>query len=47
MVIKNQVLTDAYGEFALNYLGIDLEDYIELITDYDDKDEELDYSLSV
>lgn len=47
MVIKNQVLADAYGEFALNYLGIDLEDYIELITDYDNKDEELDYSLSV
>ena len=38
---------DTYGEFALNYLGIDLEDYIELISDYDVKDEELDYSLSV
>jgi hypothetical protein len=47
MVIKNQILMDAYGEFALNYLGIDLEDYIELISDYDVKDEELDYSLSV
>ena len=47
MVIKNQNTIDAYGEFALNYLGIDLEDYIELITDYDVEDEELDYSLSV
>jgi hypothetical protein len=47
MVIKNQILMDTYGEFALNYLGIDLEDYIELISDYDVKDEELDYSLSV
>ena len=47
MVIKNQILIDAYGEFALNYLGIDLEDYIELISDYEDNDEDLDYSLSV
>ena len=47
MVIKNQNPIDVYEEFALNYLGIDLEDYIELISDYEDKDEELDYSLSV
>lgn len=47
MVIKNQILMDTYGEFALNYLGIDLEDYIELISDYDVKDEEFDYSLSI
>ena len=31
----------------MNYLGIDLEDYVELIGDYGVKDEELDYSLSV
>ena len=47
MVIKNQILIDTYGEFALNYLGIDLEDYIELISDYDVEDEEFDYSLSI
>lgn len=47
MVIKNQNTIDAYGEFALNYLGIDLEDYIELISDCEVEDEELDYSLSV
>ena len=47
MVIKNQNPIDVYGEFALNYLGIDLEDYIELISDYEDNDEDLDYSLSV
>ena len=47
MVIKNQILIDTYGEFALNYLGIDLEDYVELISDYQIKDEEFDYSLSV
>lgn len=47
MVIKNQILIDAYEDFALNYLGIDLEDYVELIRDYDVKDEEFDYSLSI
>ena len=47
MVIKNQNTVDVYGEFALNYLGIDLEDYVELISDYQIKDEEFDYSLSV
>jgi hypothetical protein len=47
MVIKNQILIDTYGEFALNYLGIDLEDYIELISDNQIEDEEFDYSLSV
>ena len=47
MVIKNQNPIDVYGEFALNYLGIDLEDYIELISDNQIEDEELDYSLSV
>lgn len=31
----------------MNYLGIDLEDYVELISDYEVKNEELDYSLSV
>ena len=31
----------------MNYLGIDLEDYVELIGDYQIKDEEFDYSLSV
>ena len=31
----------------MNYLGIDLEDYVELIGDYEVKNEELDYSLSV
>lgn len=47
MVIKNQILIDAYEDFALNYLGIDLEDYVELISDYEVKDEEFDYSLSI
>jgi hypothetical protein len=47
MVIKNQNPIDDYENFALNYLGIDLEDYVELIGDYGVKDEELDYSLSI
>lgn len=47
MVIKNQILIDAYEDFALNYLGIDLEDYVELISDCNVKDEEFDYSLSI
>ena len=47
MFISNQNPINDYEDFAMNYLGIDLEDYVELISDYDVKDEELDYSLSV
>ena len=47
MVFENQNPIDDYEDFAMNYLGIDLEDYVELIGDYQIKDEEFDYSLSV
>jgi len=47
MFISNQNPIDDYKDFAMNYLGIDLEDYVELIGDYQIKDEEFDYSLSV
>lgn len=47
MFINNQNPINDYEDFAMNYLGIDLEDYVELIGDYQIKDEEFDYSLSV
>lgn len=47
MVFENQNPIDDYENFALKYLGIDLEDYVELIGDYEIKNEELDYSLSI
>ena len=47
MVINRQNPISDYEDFALNYLGIDLEDYVELISDNQIKDEEYDYSLSV
>ena len=47
MFISNQNPINDYEDFAMNYLGIDLEDYVELVGDYGVKDEELDYSLSV
>jgi hypothetical protein len=46
MVFKNQNPIDDYEDFALKYLGIDLEDYVEFIGDYEVQDEELEYSLS-
>jgi hypothetical protein len=46
MVINRQNPISDYEDFALNYLGIDLEDYVELISDSEIKDEKLDYSLS-
>lgn len=48
MFIENQNLISDYEDFAMNYLGIDLEDYVELINDNSlKKDEDLNYSLNV
>ena len=46
MVIENLDQRKDYEEFAMNYLGIDLEDYVELICDSEVPAKELDASLS-
>ena len=46
MVIESLDQRKDYEEFAMNYLGIDLEDYVELICDSEVSTKELDASLS-
>lgn len=46
MVVENLNQRKDYENFAVNYLGIDLEDYVELICDSEVSSEELDNALS-
>lgn len=46
MIVDKLVSSKDYQEFAQNYLGIDLEDYLDLIDDYELTEEGLESVLS-
>ena len=46
MVVENLTATKDYEDFALNYLGIDLEDYVDLIWDSEIEEGILTYATS-
>jgi hypothetical protein len=40
--MKELMLHEDYESFAENYLGVDYEDYVELLSDFEIPDEEFD-----
>jgi len=41
------VLHKDYEEFASSYLGVEYEDYVELMGDFELDEDEIEYSLSI
>ncbi len=41
------VLHKDYEEFASSYLGVEYEDYVELLSDFEFDEDEIEYALSI
>ncbi len=41
------VLHKDYEDFASSYLGVEYEDYVELMGDYEFDEDEIEYALSI